>query len=517
MYQLIIMRRILLLALIAFSIQLIGQEQNLDYAKLDAYIQKSLKEHDIPGLAIGIVKGQEVVFQKGYGVKKEGETAPVTTNSMFAIASISKAFTASALGILEQEKKINFNEKVTKYLPEWSLHDACASDQFVVGDLLCHRSGLKTFDGDLLWYGTNYSRDEIISRIKHLPLTYEPRIQFGYQNIMFITAGQLIPAVATKTWDEFVTTRLLKPIGMLRTTTSIKDYPEGQDIAYPHVKGQNARGKLNPLFNYDNSGATAALNSNVVDMTKWLRLWLNDGIYDGDTIIPLKHIRRAHQVQTPLAVSSRDIKMGTNFKGYGQGWFLMDYKGMRVAHHGGGLPGYISKICVLPEEDLGFIILTNGESNLPSALMYWILDMFQGEEPKDWSKNMRDGYTRYFKSLDDERAAKIAERQADIAPSINLETLVGTYNDLMYGDAEIVLNGKGKKQKASLSLTPSKEIFSSELEHWSGDTYRIKWKDDFLPWGLVSFKKNENGKIEFTIDLKNPDFHFFNLKFVQKN
>lgn len=511
------MKRIIIILLIGLSLPLFAQKSEIDYAALDAYIKKSMKEHQLPGLAIGIVKGEDVVFQNGYGLRKEGETAPVTTNSMFAIASISKAFSASCLGILEADGKIDFNEKVRSYLPNWRLHDSCISNQFIVSDLLAHRSGLKTFDGDLLWYGTNYSRDEIISRIKYLPLTYESRIQFGYQNIMYITAGQLIPAVTDLTWDDYLKQNILKPIGMLRTNTSISDYSETQDIAYPHVKGQNAKGKLNPLFNYDNSGATAAINSNVVDMSKWIRLWLNDGVYDGDTVIPYKHIRRAHQIHTPLPVSSRDIQMGTNFKGYGQGWFLMDYNGLRVAHHGGGLPGYISKICLVPEEDFGFIILTNGESNLPSALMYKILDMYLGRDEVDWSKRMREGYLNYYARLDKDRETKAATKNTESEPSFSLEELSGTYEDLMYGEAKIELTGRGKKQKAVLSLSPAADIFVSELEHWSGDTYKIKWKDDFLPWGLVSFKKDENGKLGFSIDLKNPDFHFFNLNFKKKN
>lgn len=508
------MKKLLSLLFFGISLSLAAQQKSIDYTKLDAYIKKSMEEHQLPGLAIAVVKGQEVVFQKGYGVKKEGETSPVTTNSMFAIASISKAFTASALAVLEAEKKLDFNAKVKNYIPFWRLHDSCVSNQFTVTDLLCHRSGLKTFDGDLLWYGTNYSRDEIIRRIQHLPLTYEPRVQFGYQNIMYITAGELIPAVSKQSWDSYLKQNILKPVGMLRTNTSIKDYSETQDIAFPHVKGQNPKGKLNPLLNYDNSGATAAMNSNVVDMSKWLRLWLNEGVYNGDTIIPYKHINRALQVHTPLPVSQRDVAMGTNFKGYGLGWFLMDYKSLRVAHHGGGLPGYISKICIVPEEDLGFIILTNGESNLPSALMYKILDMYLGAEDKDWSAEMRAAYVRYYESLDKAREAKEAEK-VEKAASIGLEELAGSYTDKMYGDAQIELLEKKKKMKAHLSLLPAKELFHSDLEHWSGDTYKIKWQDDFLPYGFVSFAKDAGGKISFTIDLPNPDFHFFNLKFDQ--
>ncbi len=469
-------------------------------------------EHKLPGLAIGIVKDGEVVYQKGYGLKAEETTSRVTTNSMFAIASISKAFTVAAMGKLVDQGKVNWDDKVTKHLPDWKLSDPYVTEHFTVRDLLCHRAGLKTFDGDLLWYGTTHSRDEIVKRIRELPLTYEMRARFGYQNIMFITAGEVIEAASGMSWDRFVKQELFDKVGMRASNTSITQYRENADIALPHVKGQNEKGRLNELFNYDNSGATAAINSNVVDMTRWIRCWLNEGVMKGDTVMSMRTIENAWNLHTPLYAGKRDRENGTYFKGYGLGWFLMDYDGMKVVHHGGGLPGYISKIFMVPDEEFGAIILTNGESNLPSALMNKILDMYQGVDDKDWSKENREGYIKYFKSLDDARAKLEAERQADVPPTIPLDSLLGKYTDKMYGGAEITTTGKKKKKQFILTLLPTASIFNSPLEHWSGDTYKIKWKDDFLPWGLVTFVEHE-GQLGFTIKLDNPDFHFFNLNF----
>ena len=205
---------------------LLSNAQDLDFGKLNSDVSKARKEHNVPGLAIGIVQDGDVVFQKGFGVTKTGETQKVNTSSMFGIASLSKAFTAAAMGMLVDEGKLKWKDKVTDILPDWKLSDENVTSMFTIEDLMCHRSGLKTFDGDLLWYGSNYSRDEIITRVRHLPLSYDYRAGFGYQNIMYITAGQVIAKVSGMSWDEFVNSRILEPLGMFKTNTSITKYTQ---------------------------------------------------------------------------------------------------------------------------------------------------------------------------------------------------------------------------------------------------------------------------------------------------
>ncbi len=494
------------------SLAVKAQEPNL--RKLDAYIKSAMTEHQIPGLAIGIVKDGAVMYQKGFGVKSGAEGGAITTNTMFGIASLSKAFTAAAVGKLVDQGLVSWDDPVKKHLPNWKLYDSYVSDHFTIRDLLCHRSGYKTFDGDLLWYGTNYTRAEILERFQYLPPTYEFRYRYGYQNIMFIAAGELIPAVTGKSWDEFVDKELFDKIGMRASNTSITAYKENQDIAWPHVKGQNAKGKQNPLMNYDSFGGAAAINSNVVDMTRWIRCWLNEGISNKDTVLSKSTLRNASRLHTPIGTRQSEIDFGTNYKGYGLGWFVQDYKGKRVMHHGGGLPGYISKIAMVPEMEMGFIILSNGESNLPSSLMYYIIDLFMGDEPIDWCGEARINYVKYYESLDAKREKIVAARKSDSTATIPMDSLLGSYTDKMYGSSSIRLEGKKKKKAYILQLDPAKQMFTSRLEHWQGDSYRIKWKDDFLPWGIVTFKQDE-GKLSYSIDLSNPDFHFFNLKFVK--
>ena len=488
---------------------LLSNAQDLDFGKLNSDVSKARKEHNVPGLAIGIVQDGDVVFQKGFGVTKIGEAQKVNTSSMFGIASLSKAFTAAAMGMLVDEGKLKWKDKVTDILPDWKLSDENVTAMFTVEDLLCHRSGLKTFDGDLLWYGSNYSRDEIITRVRHLPLSYDYRAGFGYQNIMYITAGQVIAKASGMSWDEFVNSKILEPLGMFKTNTSITKYKEGQNIAYPHLKGVPQK-----LINYDNSGATAAMNSNVVDMQKWIMFLLNNAIYEGDTLLKPKTLRKIWSVHNPLSVSPHDEKNGTYFKGYGMGWFLMDYQGVKVISHGGGLPGYITKVVLVPEKKMGFVIMTNDMSPVCTALMNEILDMIANKEnARDWSL----AYSKYGAMQDSLDFSKLekqnSERKKETQIKAELLAFTGTYTDTYYGNATISILGKGRKARLQLVLEPAKKLFTATLEHWEDDSFVFNFNDEFLPRGFANFEIKDGKVTGFTIDLPNPDFHFSNLSF----
>jgi CubicO group peptidase (beta-lactamase class C family) len=500
--------QIILFGFILFVLPLV-QAQQLDLGRLNAYVSKSVVEHQLPGLAIGIVQDGEILFQQGYGVCKVGETTRVNTSSMFGIASLSKAFTAAAIGMLVDDGKLKWEDRVVKYLPDFKLSDPVATQLLTIEDLLCHRSGLKTFDGDLLWYGTQIPRDEILRRMYHRPLSYDFRDGFGYQNIMYIAAGEVILKVSGTTWDQFLRDRIFTPLGMNKTNTTITAFKPGVNIAYPHLERVPQS-----LLNYDNSGAAAAMNSNVVDMQKWITFLLKGGIHENDTLLKSHTLRKLWQVHTPLGVSAASEEMGTKFKGYGLGWFLMDYKGLKVVHHGGGLPGYITKLALVPEKNLGMIILTNDNSSLSSALMYSILDMLIGEkgETKDWSTEFLSFKTKDDEALKEKAAAEDAARLKNTKTTAALDAFYGTYNDPYYGKATL---GKGKKG-IILTLEPAKELFTATLEHWHNDEFVFSFKDAFLPRGFARFRVEGGKVISFTIDLPNPDFHFSNLTFIKE-
>jgi len=483
-------------------------QSTVDYRLLSNYIDKAVTDFEVPGLAIAIVKDGEVVFSKGFGDRNEKTKQPVDPQSLFGIASISKAFTVASIGMLVEEGKLNWDDKVIQHLPYFQMSDPYITQHMTVRDLLCHRSGLTTFDGDLLWYGSNYTRKEIVQRIQYRPVEHEFRAKFGYQNIMFITAGELIQAVSGQSWDDFVASRIFQPLGMSHSKTSINQFADDENVAFPHLKGAPMG-----FLNYDNSSSTAAINSDVTDMSKWLNMWLNNGIVDGDTLLSASSIKTILSMHTPLSVGKFDAKNSTQFKGYGLGWFLMDYHGKKVAHHGGGLPGYISKIAMVPEENLGVIILTNDMSSLPTALMYKVIDAHMGYEDRDWAQEFlgfkRNGIKREKAAEKKRIDARIQGTSATHAPA----KYTGTYHDAMYGPAEV----SEKNGKLHLSLLPSKNLFSGEMTHWHNDTYKVVFNDPFLPFALITFETNADKEVSsFKIDLPNPDFHFYKLDFRKK-
>ena len=479
-------------------------------AYLDSYLETAVKDWNLPSLSIGIVKDGQVVFQRSYGYLKNGEETKADENSIYAIASLSKAFTTACIGMLVDEGKLSWDDRVIDHLPYFELHDPWVTANMTIRDLLSHRSGLATFDGDVLWYGTDYSREEIVRRIRQLPLKQNFRADYGYQNIMFITAGELIEAVSGVSWDDFVRERIFKPLDMDRSYTNFSDINLQDNMSYPHLKGK-------PIthLSYNNSGATAAIHSNVDDMCNWIKFWLNKGIVGSDTLLSTSAINELHMQHTVIRTSGFDAHNGTHFKGYGMGWFLMDYNGKKVVHHGGGLPGYISKIALVPEENLGMIVLTNDMSWLPSALTYKVIDIFTREDPaeRDWSKE----YLGYSDNNDKKEAEKtVLRHEARVEktkPSKALSDYAGVYEDKMYGRAIIALNGK----KLHLEMVPTRQIFTADLNHWHYDTFQFTFEDPFLPEGFLTFKLNSDGKVTgFTIDLPNPDFNFYNLNFEKQ-
>ncbi len=481
-----------------------------DLKEYESYIDQAVKDFELPGLAISIVHNDEVKYQEAFGFENEPKKTPLKTESIFGIASLSKAFTATSVAMLVDDGKLDWDDKVQKHLKGFTLSDEYVASQLTIEDLLCHRSGFGTFDGDLLWYGTDFTREEIVQKFSKYEMTYDFRTDYGYQNIMFIIAGEVVEEVSGMTWDAFVEQRIFKPLAMSNSYTSISQYTKKTSIAMPHVKGE-----LDDLRNYDNSGGAAALSSNVEDLSKWIKFWLNNGIVGEDTLLNAGTHRKLLTLHTSIPPSSFDRRNGIEFKGYAQGWFLMDYDGDKVAHHGGGLPGFISKIFLVPSQNLGGIILTNGETSLPTALMYKSIDEFKENDLEtDWAATYLDYKKRYEAYLAKKVEDREAKRDASLKSNIEQDLLVGTYLDKVYGEAEV------RKEGGDLvfSMIGSKEIFTSKMTHWQQNTYEIEFKDKFLPKGYLTFNVNANGEVvNLKVDLPNPDFHFYKLDFIRQN
>lgn len=483
-----------------------GNTQTIgNHTEFNTYVKNAVDSFELPGLTIAIVKEGEIAFENAYGYKDLNSKTALNSESVFAIASLSKAFTAAAIGVLVDEGKLNWTDRVDEYIPSFRLSDEYVASQLTIEDLLCHRSGFNTFDGDLLWYGTNYSREEIIQRFEKYKMSYDFRTKYGYQNIMFIIAGEVVKEVSGMSWEDFMEKRIFEPLEMKHSYATFKGFQSESNKALPHTKGE-----LDDIRSYDNSGGAAAISSNVVDLTHWITMWLNGGIYKDDTLLSKSTHAKLLEMHTPIAPSSFDQQNGTAFKGYTQGWFVMNYGNQKVAYHGGGLPGYISKIFILPSEGIGGIILSNGETSLPTALMYSSIDEFSyGKSETDWAKTYLSFSRRYETYLDkkvEERLAMRGKSKSNIPES----EILGEYEDAVYGSSII----EKKDGKLFVRLLPAEAIFNSTMEHWHQNTYRIKFKDKFLPEGFITFSANANGKvIGYKIDLPNPDFHFYNLDF----
>lgn len=495
-----------------------AQNKNLkaNLKEIDEYAAKAGQDWRVPGFAMAIVKDDSVVFAKGYGVRELGKPTPVDAHTLFAIASNSKAFTAAALAILVDEGKLKWDDPVTKYLPWFQMYDPWVTREMMVRDLLCHRSGLATFGGDLLWYGSTYSREEVVRRIRYLKPTSSFRTRYGYQNIMFLAAGLVVEAVSGKSWDDFVKERFFAPLGMTTSNTSVSAFKPTDNVATPHNEKDE---KINVIHyvNVDGIGAAGAINSCVAEMAQWLRLQLGRGTYKGQKIFSAARSREMWTPQIMNFVSEQSEKFNptTHFSGYALGWGVRDYQGRKVMSHGGGLDGMISQVGLMPEENLGVVVLTNSETGLSSFLVNKVFDVFLGVPKRDWSG---DALARKKENDAAQAAAKKKiedERMLNTKPSLPLAQYAGTYGGPMYGDAKVT----EEDGRLVVRLLPS-PMFVGDLEHWHFDTFRLKWRDSAVypfPKGFATFTLDAHGKVaEMKIDVPNPDFDFNELEFKRK-
>ncbi len=486
----------------------------LDLKDLQTSIDKAFQEWDIPGMAIAIVKDGEVVFSKGYGVRNALTGGTVNTHTLFGIASNTKAMTAAALAILVDEGIISWDDKVEDYIPWFKLYDQYVSEEVTIRDLLCHRVGLATYSGDLVWYGSSYNREEVIRRARFLKPVYPFRSGYGYSNIMFLTAGKIVTAVTGQIWDDFISERIFDPLDMKNTYTSIIDITRISNTVKGHVKVEDRQIPVE-WVNWDNIAPAGSVNSSVHDMAKWLILQLSRGSYEGQEIFSEKTSLEMWSVQNPFKVddASTEIWPSKHFNGYGLGWSLFDYHGHKVVTHGGGLDGQISRVALVPEENLGMVILTNSINSFPSYLMYEVLDRYFGQRSRDWSQYGLEKQEASAKRREQKRQKFLESRVPDTKPSLPLEAYTGRYGGDLYGDAEVrIENGK-----LVLDFLPT-PIYAGDLEHWHYNTFTIKLRNvPSLPTGTVQFILDTSGKpVELKVDIPNPDFDFTELEFLKK-
>lgn len=489
-------------------------------ASLDRYIEEARRDWEVPGIAVAIVKDGKIVLSKGYGVKKAGTSEPVDERTLFAIASNTKAFTASALAILVDEKKLHWDDPVRKHLPDFELYSPYVSSEIRIVDLLCHRSGLGTYSGDLIWYGTEYSAEEVIKRVRFLPPSGSFRKDFGYSNLMFIAAGLVIEKISGLSWSEFIRTRIFEPLRMRQSLTSPTQLEKRSNAATPHAYKKGTH-KVYPWRPWDACAAAAGIISNLEDMTQWISLQLANGRWEDRSILSEDSINKLRTVHLSLPVNRTpdSLHPSIHFLGYGLGWALSDYLGKKVVSHGGAYDGMFSRVTLVPEEELGIVILTNSTTTLQTALTYRILDSFLNEKDteaplRDWSEIYLVRFRENRSSWEKQVAEKLSPRLSGTNPSLELEKYTGLFGGPFYGDGEV----KIENGKLVVRLLPAKELIG-DLEHLHLDTFRVDWRNDF-PWfesGTVTFRIDKQANVTgFEIDVPNEDFWFTELEFTRK-
>ena len=465
------------------------------------YVNRVLAKWDVPGIAVAIVRDGKLVFAKGYGVRKKGSSAPVTPRTIFGIASNTKAFTAAALAILVDEGKIRWDDPVIKYLPYFRMYDPYVTRTITIRDLLTHRSGLGLGAGDLLfWPQSTYTRKEIIRRLQFIKPRFSFRSRFAYCNICYVVAGEIIPAVTGKSWADFVEERIFKPLEMDCSKTSIKEFRPGNEIAYPHTKIGN---KVVPVEyeNLDNVGPAGSINSNVIDMAKWVAVQLNHGLIkktpEGE--LRLFSERESQQMWSPqIYIPIRKYppelsSLKPNFFAYGLGWMLRDYHGHKMVYHTGSIKGMVSRVTLIPDMKLGIIVLTNQEvREAYEAITYRILDHYLGLSPTDWVEKFEQARERRMHRIRELVKHQSLKRVKGTKPSLKLAQYAGKYKDKWYGEMYIDYN----RGKLIMRFGHTPALVGS-LEHWHYDTFVVRWYDRSLNAdAFVTFYINYRGEIE---------------------
>ncbi len=485
-----------LLLVCAFSL---ATAQTAPPADLDAWVARSMKEFDVPGLSLAIVKDGKLVYAKGYGVRKLGDPAPVDADTLFGIASNSKAFTAAAIAMLVDEGKLKWDDPVINYLPNMHMWDPYVTQQLTVRDTLSHRSGLGLGAGDLMfWPDTTFTRDEVVTHARYIQPASSLRSRYAYNNLMFVVAGQIIPAVTGKPWDDFVRERIFQPLGMSRTTITSLGFKPGDNVAWPHSRGWRLEGTLTPIpmTRDDVWAAAAGIKSSANDLSKWMIAQLNHGkINDQQRLFTEAAQRQMWAATTIVPISEPPAPLKAlkpNFSAYCLGWAARDYRGHRVVSHGGALTGMVSTVQLVPDMNLGIVILTNQEENGAYAAIYnHIFDHYLGAPATDWISAFRQARQLTLDKANAAEAKLTAARAANSRPSLDLASYAGDYNDPWYGSIDV--SAENGKLLLKMGHTPT---MVADLQHWQYDTFKATFRDKTVPDAFVTFNLNTEGKPE---------------------
>jgi CubicO group peptidase (beta-lactamase class C family) len=508
---------------VLFFTAVCANAQVLTSKQIDSVVEKTLTTFNVPGIAVAVVKDGKVIHAKGYGVRSIKTNKKVDENTLFGVASNTKAFTAAALGILVDEKKITWDTKVTDIIADFKMYDPYVTQEFTIRDLLTHRSGLGLGAGDLMIWpdSSTVTKTQLIHNLRYLKPVSSFRTKFDYDNLLYIVAGEVVTRVSGMPYEDFIETRLIKPLGMSQTAASWYRLKDKSNVIDGHAPYE---GKLLPvgLSFGEIANAAGGIYSNVVDMSKWVIAQINDGKY-GENLNKSLFSENVHQeMWTPQTNSPGGSPYNTHFSSYGLGWFLSDVNGYFQATHTGGLSGIVTQVTILPELKLGIIVLTNQQSGAAfNSITNSIKDGYFGIKGKDRIKAYNERRLKgevEAKKITDKIWTDIELTQKSSKVKPVLKQYTGTFKDKWFGNVTISeINGRFHfEAKNSPKLR-------GEMTYYKGNTFIVKWydrsldADAFVNFRLDNEAKASGFKMEAISPLTDFSFDFQDLDFIENN
>lgn len=479
-------KRLLPFLLLLFSVAAFANDINS--AAVDKVVQDTMKAWNIPGAAVTIVQNDRVVYAKGFGVKEVGKSDPVDADTLFGIASNTKAFTTAAMAILVDEKKMAWDDPVRKYVDYFHIDDPNTDELVTLRDLVCHRTGMGTHDE--LWDNSDLTREQVIRALAYIKPDKPIRTTYIYNNIMFMTAGEAVAAAAKMPWADFVRTRIFEPLGMKNSCTTLKDfYARDHAIGSSYDRAKNLN-TLRPPDENASLGPAGVIKTSANDMGQWIRFQLNDGTIDGKRIASADALgeTKTPQFALPMGPNAKRDNPDTNLQAYAMGWNVMDYRGQPLVVHGGVLSGFRSQVALLPNQHSGMFVVINSSRGLAGfAIRRAITDMVLGVTPRDWSA--------FYLAIDSDAVARAekakaeaeAKRPKDTKPTHELAAYAGTYDNSAYGPATISVDNGALVfhwQKLNIPMT-----------QWAYDTFSAVSDPDDVD-EKVQFRLAENGEVK---------------------
>ena len=495
--------------------------QIIKSVEIDSLVERTRRAFNVPGIAVAVIQGNKIVHARGYGVTSLNTRQKVDVNTLFGIASNSKAFTTAALGILVDEKKLKWDDKVIDYIPEFRMYNSYVTEEFTIRDLLTHRSGLGLGAGDLMiWPGVNdFSVKDIIHNLRYLKPVSGFRTKFDYDNLLYIVAGEVISRVSQMSWEEFVESRIMKPLQMTGSAAAFSRLKDKSNVIDPHAPVDGVVRVIGRDFT-ETGDAAGGIYSSVADMSKWVIMHLNNGKYmDGEEKELLS--REVHETmwtpQTMMPVRST-APYNTHFYGYGLGWFLSDVCGFKQVVHTGGLGGIVTQVTLIPEKKLGIIVFTNQQSGSAfTAITNTIKDSYLGLAKVDrvaqYSEMERQEFEHAGKVTDEIWKEVEASRKAGTSAKAD-SLFAGIYRDNWLG--EVTLSIKNGKLWFDAKRSPN---LTGEMLSYKGNTFIVKWNDRSMDAdAYVMFTLDQAGKpsgmrmkavspmTDFSYDFQDLDF-----------